>query len=284
LDLIVSPCTTRCGHTFCKICLSRYLKEKPSCPLCRQPILQNANSLALNTQFESIIRLKYAKRYDEKRQLSSAFFDEEQKNGENKKLDNIPAIFLKDCLVWPKIKKRVIVRDIMYNMTVSLSTMNDRSLVIIPNENNQENIASLVEIGSISQNGDIMIIQVEGLKRFKVESFRNMSEISTEPIFICSGEIVQDSEISSDDLKSTIKEKLNEISRLNSEILSYCSYHVISTIEKVHGKQPIINQSNTITESISNLESISFYYLNLIKNDKKQDLYTTTNLIERVDW
>ncbi len=30
--------TTRCGHNFCRPCISRWIKTKPNCPLCRELI------------------------------------------------------------------------------------------------------------------------------------------------------------------------------------------------------------------------------------------------------
>eukprot|EP00466_Bigelowiella_natans_P001540 jgi/Bigna1/139953/aug1.53_g14661 len=39
LKSLFDPVTTpECGHTFCRACLSRAVREKPNCPLCRHPL------------------------------------------------------------------------------------------------------------------------------------------------------------------------------------------------------------------------------------------------------
>jgi hypothetical protein len=40
-----------CGHTFCKLCISAYTKEKKKCPFCRQHI----QSLAPNISLQNLI-------------------------------------------------------------------------------------------------------------------------------------------------------------------------------------------------------------------------------------
>ena len=65
MDLLVEPITTICGHTFCKICLIRYLRTKLNCPMCRKPILQSKESLAKNVMLENIIKSKYKNKYEE---------------------------------------------------------------------------------------------------------------------------------------------------------------------------------------------------------------------------
>ena len=39
LDTMKDPSVTTCGHVFCWICITDWIKEKPECPLCRQAIM-----------------------------------------------------------------------------------------------------------------------------------------------------------------------------------------------------------------------------------------------------
>mgnify|MGYP003297681957 CR=1 FL=1 len=45
MDLLIEPITTLCGHTFCRFCLTEYLKNNKNCPLCRKAIFQSAESI-----------------------------------------------------------------------------------------------------------------------------------------------------------------------------------------------------------------------------------------------
>jgi len=38
--LLYSPTTTVCGHSFCRICLSRSFDHSPFCPVCRSPLVE----------------------------------------------------------------------------------------------------------------------------------------------------------------------------------------------------------------------------------------------------
>ena len=37
----VNICTTICGHTFCMICMVKYLRTNSTCPLCKDPMIYN---------------------------------------------------------------------------------------------------------------------------------------------------------------------------------------------------------------------------------------------------
>ena len=39
-SLLYSPTTTACGHSFCRICLSRSFDFSPLCPVCRSPLAE----------------------------------------------------------------------------------------------------------------------------------------------------------------------------------------------------------------------------------------------------
>ncbi|KAL5006568.1 hypothetical protein ScPMuIL_015374 [Solemya velum] len=40
LDMLNNPVSTKCGHQYCKFCITKFLKTKPSlpCPLCKKPV------------------------------------------------------------------------------------------------------------------------------------------------------------------------------------------------------------------------------------------------------
>ena len=61
---------------------------------------------------------------------------------------------------------------------------------------------------------------------------------------------------------------------------------MINKLENLYGKTPGGNTNNNNVSNLNTaqLEPISFYYLNLIKNENKRRFYTSNNILERVDW
>ncbi|TMW64631.1 hypothetical protein Poli38472_011511 [Pythium oligandrum] len=43
-ELMLKPASLLCGHSFCKKCLSMWLKSCPNCPSCRQPVIPRAEA------------------------------------------------------------------------------------------------------------------------------------------------------------------------------------------------------------------------------------------------
>jgi len=56
-EIFVNPQSLKCSHTFCKLCIAKWLKTKKECPMCRQIILRRpyANQLVekMCTLYES---------------------------------------------------------------------------------------------------------------------------------------------------------------------------------------------------------------------------------------
>lgn len=72
---------------------------------------------------------------------------------------------------------------------------------------------------------------------------------------------------------------------MNREIETYSPSVIKRTLLKQYGDIPNINRNQTPEEiTTKSLESVSFYYLNLIKSDKKEELFKSINLNERVNW
>ena len=174
VDLLTEPTTTSCGHTFCKICLIRYLKINLNCPMCRKPILQSKENLAKNILLENIIKSKYSRKYEERLKILKLSYESEEDAGldsqNNNSRNNIPVVFIKDTYIWPRLKKKIKISNLEEEPTISISAVNDRLLVILPEKvndqvnenlengqnspnNNQVNsIANLVEILSYNKN------------------------------------------------------------------------------------------------------------------------------------
>lgn len=92
-----------------------------------------------------------------------------------------------------------------------------------------------------------------------------------------------DTAVESESLLNEIFAKLKFIEQTNSEILSNCPRATLLKLEDMYGKAPYVN-SLVSNHSVQSLENISFYYLNLVKNNNKEKYYKTSNVYDRVEW
>jgi hypothetical protein len=267
------------GHTYCKLCLIRYLKEKAICPICRKPILQNKDTLNKNVTLELIIKSKYGQFYDDKLKHNRLLYDEDNSISAR---SNIPTMTVEGMYVWPKTKKIIKIEDVRYHSTINIASIHDRLIVIVPKTNmTSDDVSNLCEITNIKRSETIVEIEVLGLKRFRIIETNNISETGT-PLYVSSGEIIRDLAIDSEELVDSVIEKLKFIDETHNEIFLRSSFSIGKRLETLYGKKP--NVPAIDNNLASNLESVTLYYLNVIKDDNKKNFYSKTNIIERVEW
>jgi len=100
--------------------------------------------------------------------------------------------------------------------------------------------------------------------------------------------LIKDIEVYDEEKKFEIVAKLKDIDFINGEILHITPYSVLLNLNRNFGNVPKLNL-NTITnntpEANSKLfESLSFYYLNVIKSNEKKLLYETKDVLQRINW
>merc|ERR1712142_1369799 len=69
-EVMVEPSSIDCGHTFCAYCITKWMKKKASCPLCRTDIKQNTQCKLLEEYLDKI----YNQFADEKEKLQRQKF------------------------------------------------------------------------------------------------------------------------------------------------------------------------------------------------------------------
>ena len=282
LDLLVEPCTTMCGHTFCKRCLIKYLEKEQKCPMCRKPIFQSPETLSTNFVLENIIKEKYPNQYNER--LKSILIENQNNINESNEIKtNIPSIIIEKFYTYPNLIRSIIISKNEKKLltTILNISVNDRVLLIIPSNNITQNmICSLCEIVEIHDlhNSNSIDVRFKGIKRIKLISFNrnNVIDLSNGIPFI--DNVIEDNEI-----KESLLRKLNDISNFNTLILKNSPYSLTTLIEKNFGSQPNIpsfyNEHNSLK-----IEGISLYFLSLLKDNNKLKYFETNNLKERIEF
>jgi len=91
--------------------------------------------------------------------------------GSELKRENLAAIYVSDCYVWPRVNQKIIVSDLFYENTIYLSLINDKNLVIVPSSN-LDCPASIVElINTRKTENNTIEIEVVGIRRLRVTKF-----------------------------------------------------------------------------------------------------------------
>ncbi|WEW59099.1 hypothetical protein PRK78_004568 [Emydomyces testavorans] len=68
LGLMVDPCTTPCGHSFCQLCLVRILNHSDLCPICRRKLPGSLPSSTENSRLSGLISAFFPLQLEERRE------------------------------------------------------------------------------------------------------------------------------------------------------------------------------------------------------------------------
>ena len=60
METMTEPMTTRCMHTFCKLCLTRALTSRKCCPLCNDESIKSMRDSVLDARFNRLLDLMHA--------------------------------------------------------------------------------------------------------------------------------------------------------------------------------------------------------------------------------
>lgn len=283
LDLLIEPCTTMCGHSFCKTCFTRFLEVNHNCPTCRKPIFQTKDTISKSIILENIIKAKYPKKYEEG--LTSRLVTSKE---EALTQFHIPCIQLDNVYIWPMMSKTIKINQNTYYNTINISSVNDRRIVVVPSINQIHSgmICSLCEIIKLKSLDSILSVSLKGVKRFKLLAL-NSNNDQNDPnfVYVSTGELINDEVIKEDETRAELFDKIKQINNYNREILARAPITFINTLNRQYGQPPVIPLIlGQLTQM--KIEEISMYFLNIIKCDfnTKIALYQSGNITERIIW
>ncbi|KAI1974272.1 hypothetical protein LOZ51_006707 [Ophidiomyces ophidiicola] len=171
LALLVDPCTTPCGHSFCQRCLGRILNQSDLCPICRRRVSQNLylgpQNLRLSNLLSTFFSLRLAERREAIREDRVGEFDESQ----------VPLFVC--TLSFPSTRTFLYVFEPRYRLMIRrvIDSGHRKFGMVAPGESRQVNgdtqafteYGTLLEISRLSPLGDgRCIIRATGQYRFRV--------------------------------------------------------------------------------------------------------------------
>lgn len=315
-DVLFKPVTITCGHTFCKDCLTTFLRQKPICPLCRSPTFLQTNALCENITLRNLIESKYPnllkKRQDEmnSKQYSELNFGEIRRNSNNEnnesdKFENFFALKVQDInklYLFPSLTEIIKVSCEMPNELFNYICQ-DKKFVVLPQNYSvlplQTYLAECCEI--LSSTHGRMKMEVKILKRVMVEkAFFQMNEneeiakkfnlTKNFGFFVTKGKLIEDSQNFLDGLNQNqqdfkIIEILVDFFKKNLTNLSNVSpntfvriLHKIgeNNVKKLIGAEPLRDFSGFSTFSFIIAGSLR------AKNEEKKRMFETINIMERL--
>ena len=106
-DLLYQPVSIACGHTYCKSCLVKKLKDKPICPQCYLPTFVSPSSLKENITLKGLIESKYPQIKFQNRSKYQVL--EKNENSENL-FSNIFTLITDKQFLFPGLKEVISVK------------------------------------------------------------------------------------------------------------------------------------------------------------------------------
>ncbi|CAH2233887.1 interaptin-like isoform X1 [Pararge aegeria] len=88
-ELFVDATTLNCSHTFCKYCITTWMKKKRECPICRKDITSECRSLVLDSFIEKMVQ-NLTHEMKEKRKIMLKAREDEVTHMNTKTLGMIP--------------------------------------------------------------------------------------------------------------------------------------------------------------------------------------------------
>lgn len=157
----------------------RNLKNKLSCPMCREPILQSGENMKKNVLLENLIKSKFPKEYEERLKVKKLAYESELSNIEPSESSHFhfPSIIMKDCFIWPGQIKNFKINEPLSVNTLRISSINDRNLVLIPYEDFVNKVCCLCELQNVNfdNENNSATFNLKGKMRFKPISMQNIN-------------------------------------------------------------------------------------------------------------
>jgi len=153
--------------------------------MCREPILQSGENMKKNVLMENLIKSKFPKEYEEKLKAKKLAYEAEFTNSDPNSNSHFsfPAFKIHDNFIWPGQIKKIRLENAIFYSTIRVSSVNDRSMVLIPFEDFANKICCLCELQNISFDDEhhTATFDLVGKIRFKTITFQNMNLDSNNP-------------------------------------------------------------------------------------------------------
>jgi Lon protease-like protein len=190
--LFSEPLTLRCGHSYCRACITRALSSKPiqECPLCRDPLMLDASNAKVNVIIQKLLENHFETELMERKKEEKEDADE---------LENIrPSIFLflaPNIVAMPGQKITFNMFESRYLLLCERAIQGNRMFGIQRSINSP--VGTLMKIESFQNNDSAgrrrLIINCIGIKPYKPENVT--LELDTNELYRCTANCIPPPEL-----------------------------------------------------------------------------------------
>jgi hypothetical protein len=220
-------------------------------------------------------------------------FNQNNNNGNNEIIHNIPTIIINNFFAWPGLIKEIEISEsdlTNFQTKQNLDIINnairtDHILNILPSyvnnsTNNNNLICNLYQILNVTSNNikRIYKIKILCIKRLIFLSF-NDTQMKTSNC-----RIINDKPINDNNIREEIFQKIKRINEYHREILKFCPYSINNYLEINFGKIPFLPINGNTEENIKKIELASFYFTGILNHENKKIYLYSDDLIDRINF
>jgi len=216
--LLFDPLTPKCGHTFCRLCLSKSVDCTDACPICRTPLPSSLARQAGDKTMTSILEQHFPEPYKKREETTKLELEELQ--------TNVPIFVC--ALLFPTLPMPLHIFEPRYRLMLRrcMESGTRRFGMVTHTSRGFSRYGTMAQIGEVQMLADgRSLIDTTGSQRFKI-----LSQSTRDGYMVAKIEFIEDEPLSPEDtikcdqiaeeLRESIREWIATLSRENRFRLS----------------------------------------------------------------
>eukprot|EP01117_Protostelium_nocturnum_P005607 TRINITY_DN2022_c2_g1_i2.p1 TRINITY_DN2022_c2_g1~~TRINITY_DN2022_c2_g1_i2.p1 ORF type:complete len:706 (+),score=230.29 TRINITY_DN2022_c2_g1_i2:318-2435(+) len=262
-ELLYDPLTPKCGHTFCRICLSRALDHNDACPICRHALPHSLNRQNGDENLTRLLQSLWSDLYEERAESVRKELEEMS--------TNVPIFVC--ALLFPQIDLPLHIFEPRYRLMLRrcIESGTRRFGMVTYTDNGFAPYGTIAEIGEVQMLPDgRSLIETTGGQRFKI-----LSHSKKDGYMVGKIEFIEDVPLNAADEE----EAASFSESLRTKLIEWMNnLNAASRIRILHafGSMPL-NNPNKLSWWMANALQMM-----RLPNEKFMEILQTTSLLNRL--